>query len=320
MGPTHKTFTPVLALRAAAFGLASFTLLGAGYAHAQDSQASYASAEEAVTALIEAVRSDDPVEAIVEVLGPDGEDIASTGDPVADEDRRERFLAAFEESHSIEQEEDGAATLVVGNDEFPFPIPIVSAEGKWRWDTETGLDEILSRWIGENELSTIEVMGAFVAAQLEYAERERVAGAGIQYARRLLSRDGKKDGLYWPAAEGEDESPMGPLIAQAQREGYKLKTGEDQRAYHGYVYRMLYGQGSHAEGGAMDFIVQDRMIGGFGLIATPAEYGISGVMTFIVNQDGVVFEKDLGPESAAEAKRIKLFDPDDTWQKVSTSE
>ena len=315
----HKPLTRrSLALLAIGFALAASTAIGAGRASAQDDDfASYGSAEEAVSALIAAVRSDDPVDAIVEVLGPDGEEIASSGDPVDDEARRERFLTAFDESHKIEQEDASKAILVIGNDEFPFPIPIVSEGGKWFWDTDAGLDEILTRRIGENELNTIEVMRAYVAAQLEYAEKER-DGKGIQYARRLMSRDGRKDGLYWAAAEGEEESPIGPLIAKAQREGYKARTsGEGQPAYHGYVYRMLYGQGRNAADGARDYILKDRMIGGFALIATPAEYGNSGIMTFIVNHDGDVYEKDLGPDTVTDAGKIKLFDPDSSWTKVA---
>jgi len=289
----------------------------AGAAQADD-QPYFGSPDQAVSALIDALRSDDAAEAIGKVLGPDGEEIADSGDPVDDQDRRTRFLAAFDEGHKIEQQGDAKATLVVGQDEFPFPIELVSESGKWRWDTAAGLDEILTRRIGENELSAIEVMRTYVAAQLEYASNER-DGKGIQYARRLMSREGRKDGLYWPVAEGEDDSPIGPLIAQAQREGYtgRAKQENGQAAYHGYYYRMLYGQGRNAADGARDYIVNDRMIGGFALIATPAEYGNSGVMTFIVNQDGVVYEKDLGPQSADEAQRIKLFDPDSSWGKIS---
>jgi hypothetical protein len=281
--------------------------------------ATFASPDAAVTALIEAVRSDDPTEAMVRVLGKDGAEIASSGDPVDDEARRARFLSAYEEGHALEPDGDSKTTLVIGKDEFPFPIPIVAEAGKWRWDTNAGLDQLLTRRIGENELSAIEVMRAYVAAQLEYAERPR-DGNGIQYARRLMSREGRKDGLYWPAAEGEEESPIGPLVAKAQREGYagRSKREDGERAYHGYVYRMLYGQGRNATGGARDYLVNDRMIGGFALIATPADYGNSGVMTFIVNQDGEVFEKDLGPDSAKDAQRIKLFDPDDSWRKAAT--
>ena len=279
--------------------------------------AKFASPNEAVAALVDAVRSANPAEAIVKVLGKDGEDIASSGDPVDDEARRTKFLAAYDEGVTLQPDGEGKTTLIIGKDEFPFPIPIVAQDGKWLWDTNAGLDQLLTRRIGENELSAIEVMRAYVAAQLEYAETPR-DGKGIQYARRLMSREGRKDGLYWPAAEGEEESPIGLLVATAQREGYKgrARREDGQAAYHGYVFRMLYAQGRDASGGARDYIVNDRMIGGFALLATPADYGNSGVMTFIVNQDGDVFEKDLGPDSADEARRIRLFNPDSSWRKA----
>jgi hypothetical protein len=310
---TMRPLTRLLANSGLAIALA---MSAAPSSHAEG-PATFDSPDAAVSALVDAIRSDDPVAGIVQVLGEDGADIASSGDPVDDETRRANFLSAYDEGHALQPDGDSKSTLVIGKDEYPFPIPLVAESGKWRWDTNAGLDQLLTRRIGENELSAIEVMRAYVTAQLEYAERPR-DGKGIQYARRLMSREGRKDGLYWPVAEGEEESPIGPLVAQAQREGYagRSKREDGQRSYHGYVYRMLYGQGRNATGGARDFIVNDRMIGGFALIATPAEYGNSGVMTFIVNQDGEVYEKDLGPDSATDAQRIKLFDPDESWRKV----
>jgi hypothetical protein len=299
-------------LAAIVAGLA-VALLAGSTAYAEEEQITYASAEEAVAGLVAAVRSDEPVEAIVKVLGPDGEEIAASGDAVADAARLARFLAAFEESHQVQMEDASRAILVIGKEEFPFPIPIVAEKGKWRWDTDQGLEEILTRRIGENELATIEAMLAYVAAQLEYAEKER-DGKGIHYARRLMSSEGRKDGLYWPVSEGEDPSPIGPLIAEAQGKGYKV-TGSGT-PFNGYVFRMLYSQGKHASGGALDYMINDRMIGGFALIATPVEYENSGVMTFIVNQDGVVYEKDLGPKGSQAAAAIKQFDPDPSWKKV----
>ncbi|MGE5265813.1 MAG: DUF2950 domain-containing protein [Deltaproteobacteria bacterium] len=279
--------------------------------------ATFKSPDDAVTAFVDAIRSDDPGEALVSVLGTEGRDIASSGDDVADAARRARFIEAFNEAHSLQADGDSKSTLVIGKDEFPFPIPLVKDGDQWKWDVAAGVDQILTRRIGENEISAIEVMRAYVAAQLEYAEKPR-DDRGVQYARRLMSREGRKDGLYWETAEGEPESPIGPLVAKAQSEGYKGRAakGGGQTAYHGYLYRMLYGQGPDAADGPRDYIVNDRMIGGFALIATPAEYGNSGVMTFIVNQDGVVYQKDLGPETATEAARIKLFNPDKTWTKV----
>ena len=279
--------------------------------------ATFATPDEAVSALIEAVKSPDALDAIVKVLGNDGREIAASGDPVQDDARRARFLSSFDEAHVLQKDGEDRSTLVIGKDEYPFPIPIVKTDGKWRWDTAAGLDQLLTRRIGENELSAIEVVRTFVAAQLEYADQSR-DGKSIQYARRLMSREGRKDGLFWPTADGEPDSPIGPLVAKAQAEGYKNKASREngEAGYHGYVYRMLYGQGKNAPGGARDYIVNDRMIGGFGLIATPADYGNSGVMTFIVNQDGNVFEKDLGPDSSRAAQRIRTFDPDQTWKKI----
>jgi hypothetical protein len=298
------------------FGPLVFLAVAVGPALAQEA-ANFKSPDDAVTAFVDAIRSDNPGEALVSVLGAEGQDIASSGDDVADAARRARFIEAFNEAHSLQADGDSKSTLVIGKDEFPFPIPLVKDGDQWKWDVAAGVDQILTRRIGENEISAIEVMRAYVAAQLEYAEQPR-DGRGIQYARRLMSREGRKDGLYWETAEGEAESPIGPLIAKAQSEGYKGRAakGDGQTAYHGYLYRMLYGQGPGAADGTRDYIVKDRMIGGFALIATPAEYGNSGVMTFIVNQDGVVYQKDLGPDTATEAARIKLFNPDKTWTKV----
>lgn len=311
---------PVLIISTLPRRLAPFLLLAiaAVPVSAQDA-ATFKTPDDAVTAFVDAIRSDDPGEALVSVLGAEGRDIAISGDEVADAARRARFIEAFNEAHVLQAEGDAKSTLVIGKDEFPFPIPLVKVGDQWTWDVAAGVDQILTRRIGENEMSAIEVMRAYVAAQLEYAEMPR-DGRGIQYARRLMSREGRKDGLYWETSEGEPASPIGPLVAKAQSEGYKgrAKREDGQTSYHGYVYRMLYGQGPAAADGSRDYIVNDRMIGGFALIATPADYGNSGVMTFIVNQDGVVYQKDLGPETASEAARIRLFNPDKAWTKVAT--
>ncbi len=275
----------------------------------------FASADAAVAALVDAVRSNEPKEAIVGVLGAEATEIVDSGDAVADAERRQRFATAFGEGHKIEAEA-GKTVLYVGKDDYPFPIPLVEADGAWKWDTAAGLDEILTRRIGENELSAIQVLQAFVAAELEYASHAR-DGIGPQYARRLMSREGQKDGLYWPAGDDEEQSPMGPLVAKAQAEGYRASSKDaTPPSYHGYVYRLLYAQGRQAADGARDYIVNDRMIGGFALIASPAAYGNSGVMTFIVNQDGDVYEQDLGLRTESVAAGIKLFDPDSNWRKV----
>lgn len=273
----------------------------------------FASQDLAVEALVATVRSGGAGE-ILKILGPEAKRITSSGDPVADKAARERFLAAYDESHKTAPVGDDRATLIIGKDDFPFPIPLVKLGANWRFDAKAGEEEILDRRIGANELSTIDVMRAYVEAQRDYALEDR-DGKGIQYAQKLLSGEGKKDGLYWAVNDGETESPLGPLVAGVRAEGYKAHSGSPA-PYHGYVFRILKAQGTNADGGALDYVASGRMIGGFGLIAVPAEYGNSGVMTFIVNHDGVVFERDFGANTASLAAGIKSFDPDSNWKKV----
>ena len=273
--------------------------------------------EQAVDALVVAAKAGD-TKATLAVLGPDGKAIVSSGDPVADTNTREKFVAAYEAKHSLEPEGNGTQTLIVGDDNWPFPIPLVNNAGKWQFDTKQGLDEILSRRIGRNELAAIQVTKAYVQAQNEYAALDPAGfGRGV-YAQRIVSRRGKKDGLYWPTTEGELPSPLGDLAAQAAAEGYK--AGEKPIPYHGYYYRILTRQGSSAPGGAYDYLIKGEMKGGFGLIAFPAEYGNSGIMTFMVNHDGSVFQKDLGPKSDRLARRMDSFAPDHTWVTVESSQ
>lgn len=297
-----RTFSLVIFALFAVFPVAS--------AEPASAQGSYKSPQEAVDALVAAVKVGS-VDAIVGVLGPAGRRLAASGDPVADKGVRERFETAYAERHEVKQEGSDRATLIVGKLDYPFPIPLVGQAGAWRFDAEAGAEEILARRIGENELATIATMRAYVDAQREYAEVDR-DGKGVQFARRVLSQDGKTDGLYWPTAEGEPESPLGPLLATARAAGY----GPQGQPYHGYYFRILLAQGEAARGGARAYIFNDRMIGGFGLIATPAEYGNSGVMTFIVNHDGDVYEKDLGSTTPRMAVGITTFDPDPSWSKV----
>lgn len=277
-------------------------------------QAHYQSPQEAVDALVSALK-DDSIDGIVTVLGPEGRKLAMSGDPVADEAARKRFESAYEEAHEIKKDTPERATLVLGKLDYPFPIPIVAANGRWRFDTPAGADELLTRRIGENELTVIKVMQAFVDAQKEYAEADR-DGKGVQYARKFLSSDGKQDGLYWPTTAGESDSPLGPLIADAQAEGYTARKGGGT-PFHGYVFKILTRQGKDAAGGARDYVVNGRMIGGYALVAAPAEYGNSGVMTFMVDHDGVVYEKNLGPDTTRIAAGMSSFNPDASWHKVA---
>jgi hypothetical protein len=271
----------------------------------------------AVDALVGAAKGGD-TKALIGVLGPDGQAIVSSGDPVADSNTREKFIAAYDARHAIEAEGDGTQTLIIGDDNWPFPIPLVNNGGKWQFDTKQGLDEILSRRIGKNELSVIQVAQAYVQAQNEYAALDPAGlGRGV-YAQRIVSRPGKKDGLYWPTAESEQPSPLGELAAQASAEGYK--AGKGPIPFHGYYYRILTRQGAGAPGGAYDYLVKGKMKGGFALIAFPAEYGNSGIMTFMVNHDGSVLEKDLGSKTAKLARRIDSFAPDQTWATVDSAQ
>jgi hypothetical protein len=278
---------------------------------ASQAQQAYPSPEDAAASLAAAVRTGTR-SAILKVLGNAAEDIVESGDDVADAETRQRFLSAYDAGHSIKAEGNKKATLVLGADDFPFPIPLVNSKSGWEFDAAAGRLEILYRRIGRNELDAIQTCLAFVDAQNEYAEKDRTgAGAGV-YAQRIVSSPGKKDGLFW--RDDPDPSPLGELAAQASAEGYK--AGE-QAPYHGYYFRILKGQGSDAPGGAFYYVVKGKMIGGFALIAYPAEYGNSGVMTFMVNHAGIVYQKDLGERTEIIARRISLFDPDQTWKKVA---
>jgi hypothetical protein len=278
-------------------------------------QEQFGTPEAAVEALVAAAKSED-ADAIMKVLGPDGQPIVSSGDPVADSNLRHNFVSAYDDKHAIEMEGDGTQTLIIGNHDWPFPIPLIKKRGQWQFDTAAGRDEILRRRVGRNELAAIQVSGAYVQAQNEYASLDPAGlGRGV-YAQRIVSRPGKKDGLYWPTADGEEPSPLGDLAAKASAEGYK--AGKKPTPYHGYYYRILTRQGATAPGGAYDYLVKGKMIGGFALIAFPAEYGNSGIMTFMVNQDGTVFQKDLGPNTATLAPQIVSFSPDSTWTNAET--
>lgn len=277
-------------------------------------QKSFASPQETVEALVAAVRENDDA-GLLAILGSGSEDLISSGDRVADQKGRARFLKAYEEKNILEQQDEGHAALIVGNKDYPFPIPIVRQGDAWRFDTPAGMDEILNRRIGRNELHTIEVMLAYTEAQREYSCMSRSDG-GKEFAQKFASSDGKKDGLYWEAAEDEEESPFGPLIARAAREGYAGGLNQSSpEPFRGYYFKILKAQGEHANGGAFDYVAGGKMVLGFALVAYPAKYEASGIMTFIVNQEGVIYEKDLGEDTAMVAAAMTAFDPDDTWRK-----
>jgi hypothetical protein len=295
------------------------TLISFGsYQRADAQQKTFKSPEEAVTSLVKSltdtVKSGDTKE-VLTIFGPAGKEIISSGDKVQDKAAAERFIKAYEAKNQLEKETESKVTLVVGEEEWPFPVPIVKKGESWVFDTIAGKEELINRRIGRNELNTIQVCLAYVDAQREYARMDPDHDRLREYAQKFASTKGKKDGLYWEAKEGEEQSPFGPLAAQAVREGYR-RTSDKPIPYYGYYYRILKAQGKNAAGGAYDYVVKGKMIGGFALVAYPAEYGSSGVMTFTVNHDGVVYQKDLGPGTAKIASAMTKFDPDPSWKKV----
>lgn len=278
----------------------------------------FSSPQQAVEALVTAVQEDNEPE-LLAILGHGSEDLIFSGDRVADANGRARFLKAYKEKSRLDQENEDQTMLIVGNQDYPFPLPIVHQEEGWFFDTQAGMEEILNRRIGRNELHTIEVMHAYTDAQREYACMDRDPDGSV-FAQKLTSTEGKKDGLYWEVKEGEEESPFGPLIAQATEEGYEGSLDQEQpEPFYGYYFKILKKQGDHAIGGAFDYVAEGKMILGFGLVAYPAKYGASGIMTFIVNQEGVVYEKDLGENTAKLAAAMDTFDPDETWNRYIES-
>jgi DUF2950 family protein len=302
------SFTGNKASLAAVAILASVSVAGA--------QQSFKSPEDAAQALVNAAKENWP-RGVISVLGADAEEIVSSGDKTADEAMRQKFLAAYDAKHEMKMEGDDKAVMIVGSQDFPFPIPLLRKGAVWKFDTAAGRLEILYRRIGRNEINAIKACLAYVDAQNEYAEKDRTGAGGATYAQRIVSQPGKKDGLYWPTAPGEEGSPLGELVAQASKEGYAV--GGERVPYHGYYYKILTRQGPMAAGGEADYIVRGKMIGGFALVAYPAEYGNSGVMTFLVNYSGQVFQKDLGERTTAIAERMTSFNPDQTWKKVEIS-
>lgn len=292
----------------------SFAVTPLGPALAQQS---FKTPDAAADALVNAARASDRA-ALLAVLGKNGAEIASSGDPVADADIRKKFVEAYDAKHEIKMDGDSKATLIIGKEDFPLPIPLVRQADAWQFDTAAGRQEVLARRIGRNELAAIQSSLAYVDAQNEYADKDRTgAGTGV-YAQRIVSEPGKKNGLYWASSASGDESPLGELVAEATQQGYRV--GEGRAPFHGYYFKILTRQGPDAHGGAVDYVVNGKMIGGFALVAYPAEYRNSGVMTFIVNHEGTVFQKDLGPHTAALAERMTAFDPDSSWTKVTDTE
>lgn len=279
----------------------------------QQGQKTFSSADDACHALARAVKNSDD-KALLEILGPEGKEIISSGDPAEDETNRANFVSKFEQMHRLVVEPNGTTTLYIGAENWPTPIPLVNKSGVFFFDTGAGKEEILYRRVGQNEISAIRVCQELVAAQKEYFSKQN-----NQYAQRFVSEEGRHDGLYWLGTSNEFESPIGPLVANAGSPGdlaKNLQTGPVP--FHGYYFRIITRQGKHAPGGAQDYITDGKMIGGFAFVAYPAEYRNSGVMTFVVAQDGVVYQKDLGAHTESAAKTLKSYDPDSSWQKAET--
>ena len=293
-----------------------FLLLGpTASAGAAEIGKAFTTPEQAVAALVSATTAKDS-RALHVLFGPAGEELENP-DRIQSTNELDAFTAAFNQTNRLSRLSDSQYVLEVGADLWPFPVPIVKKDGRWFFDAKVGKDELLSRRIGQNELSTLEVMRGYADAQREYAGKDRDGDDVLEYAQRISSSPGKTDGLYWPIELNNQESPLGPFVAEAQLEGYFSppdSSADGPRPFHGYLFKILTRQGRGAPGGKYDYIVNGNMILGFALVAWPAEYGSSGVMTFIVNQQGRVFEKDLGEKTAKIVKNMRVYDPDKSWR------
>ncbi len=294
--------------------LAGAALLSLPVSAQEGKQKVFGSPEEAMKALAETVQAGD-TKAAMAILGPEGEDILSSGDEVADRNTREEFVKEYQEKVDFVKEREDRVSVILGNDNWPFPIPIVKRGEGWVFDTKAGREEVLNRRVGRNELHAIQVCMAYVEAQRDYATTDWERDGIIQYAQKVMSDPYRHNGLFWEAGEDEVPSPLGEFIAQAAEEGYQ-KKGNKPIPYYGYYYKILKGQGKSAPGGAYSYVISGHMVAGFALVAWPAEYDVSGVMTFIVNQNGTVYQKDLGPKTGTLAKAMTLYNPDRTWKRA----
>jgi len=298
----------------AILALAFCLLASPAIAATSSGQQVFPSAAAAAKALVGAARIDD-MAALSSILGGDAKEVLSSGDPVADNSARDNFVAKYDQMERLAYDAQGRVVLYLGADNWPFPIPLVKRGDGWVFDTEAGKRELLYRRVGRNELYTIDVLADLADAQEEYASEIRDNGSVKQFALKIQSAPGKHDGLYWSVSSGEEESPIGPLMADATVEGYK--TGAAAAIpFHGYYYKILSRQGKNAPGGAKDYLVDGKMTGGFAFVAYPATYRASGVMTFMINQDGVIVQKDLGPNTSKVANAITEYNPDESWEEV----
>ncbi len=315
MMSTNQTKFGLRSVALASSVVIALTLAQAGAANAQQK---FKSPDDAVTALVAAVRSDN-ARGMMSVLGRESLEILFSGDPVADKKSRDAFLVAYDLKHQIEKRGEGAADLIIGASGWRLPIPLVKRDGAWVFDAAKGREEVLFRRIGRNELNAIQTMLAFVDAENEYADMNPTGGRVVSYAQRIISTSGTKDGLYWPTSANEPRSPLGAAMALATIQGYR-PSGEQPTPYHGYYYKILTAQGPTAPGGALNYVINGKMVGGFAMVGWPAEYGNSGVTTFLISHDGTLFQKDLGPATARVASRMTAFSPDHTWKKVEAGD
>jgi Protein of unknown function (DUF2950) len=307
-GTNMRSIYPALGL-IVAIGL----VLGCAKKEPSPGQRTFSSPEDAVVALVDALKANNTAQ-LTNILGPDSGNILSSGDNVADKQAREVFLAAYAEKAQLSTEGDHTI-LSIGAEEWPVPIPLVQDGSNWRFDTAAGMQEVLFRRIGNNELTTMQLCRTYVEAQKEYAAKGHDGKARGIYARKFASSVGKQDGLYWKSDDPNDNSPLGDLAAQAATDGYSKSQGQPTPFY-GYYFRILTRRGSSAPGGALEYVINGEMQKGFALIAYPAEYKNSGVMTFIVDDKGTIYQKDLGAETAKVAADINVFDPDSSWEKA----
>jgi hypothetical protein len=291
----------------------------AAAAAAGDAHRHFSAIGAAMDAIVAAAEAGD-LAALGAILGPDSEELYSSGDAVADRNALQQFVEAVKARTVIEYESPDRVTFSVGDDEWPVPTPLVKDAQGWRFDGAAGKDEIVNRRIGRNELYAIEILREFVEAQEDYAAADPMRSGVRQYAQRMVSGKDKRDGLYWPAAANEAPSPLGEVAAAAVKEGYGEADTSKPVPYHGYLYRILTAQGKNAPGGAKSYVVDGKMTGGFAFLAWPAEYGNAGIKTFVVNQQGLVFEKDLGPDTEKVAAGITKYDPDDSWRPVEDTD
>jgi hypothetical protein len=303
----HLTATAVVSL--------ALTTPSSNAAAAQASQRTFASPEEAVHALAAAVKSGKADE-VLAIFGPDGRELAASSDPSTARENAEVFTVAFGESWRLVDEGANKKTLVIGNEAWPFPVPLVRQRDRWQFDTAAGKEEVIARRIGRNELQAIDTCREYVAAQLRYAKDGHDGKRAGLYAQAFRSDPGRQNGLYWPAERGQKRSPLGDLVAQATTEGRALGERSSPQPFYGYYFKILTGQGANVPGKAKSYIVDGDLSGGFALVAWPAEYDVTGVMTFLVNQDGAVRQKDLGRGTDAAARGMTVYNPDSSWSKV----